>query len=210
MQQKDRRRRRWLPQSRRRQAEERDQRVHANRSKVVHWAYVMENVVSLPMFRVGDPRPCTHPYLDLPTDASYLDAPFYSWVITQRSDTSTVRTLYARWVFARDDTLARVVVIAETSELEPRAADVLTYAAEAAQMDGWREEDSRNLLGWLRDAVVAHPDSEASNAKGRFGRTLILFERVYRDTGTVLNQMSLEPTDHSLRGRPLDADGREL
>ena len=206
----DRGRRRWLPQSRRRQAEERDERVNVNRSRVVHWAFVMENRVSIRMFRVRDPRPCTHPYLNLPTDASYLDAPFYSWVLAERSETSAVRMLGARWIFARDDTLARVAVIAETPDLEPRAADVLTYAAEAAQMDGWTEEDTRDLLGWLRDAVVAHPDSEASNAKGRFGRTLILFERVRRDTGTVLNQMSLEPTDHSLRGRPLDAEGREL
>lgn len=211
----------WLPSSRRKQAEEREERIRANRKRVVGWALVMENVVRvLPMIRVDvDPCPSENVYLHPAPDASgrirsYRETPFYYWRIAEASTTTpplpTIKTLYARWVFARDDTFTLLVVIVESYKLDRQVADALTFAAEAARMAGWRpEEDGRNLHEWLLEGVSADSSAEVMCGQARFGFTRIGFERRHR-AGTAFTQLSLEPTAHSLGDRPLDAEGREV
>jgi len=148
----------WLPSSRRKQREE---RIFANRLRVVRWAEVMENVVpSLRWFGVArDPHPSenlAHPAPDASGRIrSYRETPFYYWRIAEASQFTepplpTIKMVRALWVFARNDTFTLLKVMVESYELNSHVADALTFAAEAARMAGWRpEEDGRSLHEWL-------------------------------------------------------------
>lgn len=184
----------------------------------------MENVLpGYGMIRVSaDPRPLEiaelvhgHSASDDAEDARpFRDTPFYLWNIAEASQLTTpplppIKTLRARWVFSHDDNFVLLLVAVESYELDSQVAAALTFAAEAAQMAGWRPQDSRDLNQWLEEVVTATPYAELTSAQARYGFTRVGFER-RRSTATPSSRLSLVPTAHSLGGRPLDAEGREV
>lgn len=202
----------WWRGSQRKRAAVREKQIADNRRQVLDWAYEVENALpGFSIFRIaGDPQP-----LKLKADNGlHLSTPYHFWQITEdcqytQAPLPVISKIEAWWIFASDGTLWQLRVRFKCYELGPQVADALTHAADAAQLIGWTEADSRTTHRLLIESLSAMPNQEVVSGEGRLGLILLRFKRQSSSKG-MYAELVMMPVDHSRRGFPLGADGVEV